>query len=113
MTNEDETRLDRHTHPLVRIERDTVGEANGLELSGVASGKDGRRAVGAVDVQPYVLFAADLGDIAERIDGACVHGSRAGDDRDRRRALRPIARDRRGERRRAHPKGGVVIDDAM
>ena len=84
MTNEDETRLDRHTHPLVRIERDTVGEANGLELSGVLSGKDGRRAVGAVDVQPYVLFAADLGDIAERIDGACVHGSRAGDDRDRR-----------------------------
>ena len=58
--------LDRLVEPLVRVERDRVGELeSGERLRGPRSREAGERAVGAVDVQPDALLAAERRQLGE------------------------------------------------
>src|SRR3954466_10151617 len=62
--------LERRVQPFVRIDGDRVGEAQPLEISAGIIERDGRRSVGAVDVEPEIKFLADLRNFVERIDGS-------------------------------------------
>ena len=63
--------------PLVRIERDRVGEIDPVEC--IRDGERSECAVGSIDVQPELELAAEVGDGAERVDAAGGGGSGAGD----------------------------------
>ena len=65
--------------------------------------ENAERAVGAVDMEPEVLRARDIGECIERVDRAGVHGAGRADEHCRQGAARPIGGDRRAQRGRVEP----------
>ena len=105
--------LDRLVEPLVRIERDRVGRLDPAQRRTSALGQRREAAVGGVDVQPHAVLAADLGELAQRIDRAGV-GRARGDAREQRRAAgRDVGLDRARERRRRQPQVLPAGQDAQ
>ena len=72
------------------VERRRVGPAEALEPVTGPLGRRRRQAVGTVDVQPYALALADVGDGVERIDRARQRRAGRRHDRERRDAVRPV-----------------------
>ena len=75
--------FERRVEPLVRIHRDRIGLAQRAQARRRSRRLRRQRAVGAVDVKPQPVFAADRGDLRERIDGAGADRARGADDEER------------------------------
>ena len=80
---EDTAAADGQIEPLVRIEREGIGFADAGECVARGGGDRGDAAVGAVDVEPKVVGAGEIGDGADGVDGSGAGGPGAGDDAER------------------------------
>ena len=106
VADEQRADLDRLVQPLVRVERDRVRELDPGERLAAALGEAGERAVGAVDVQPHALLAADLRQLGERVHRAGSRRAGVGDDHQRRAARRRSAAIALAARRAASAPAG-------
>ena len=75
LADEETAAFEGLVEPLVRIERDRVGELDARESGAAALGDRGEPAIRAVDVEPRATLAADRGDLGQRIDGTGAGGS--------------------------------------
>ena len=96
--------LDRLVEPFVRVERDRVGELHAGERLAAALAEAGEGAVGAVDVEPDAMLAADLRELAERVDRARGRGAGVRDHHERLPAAGEVGGDRAAEGVRADPR---------
>ncbi len=96
--------LDRHEHPLVRVEDDGVRALPAREERAHLRQRRRRARVRRVHVEPDALAQADVGERGQRVDGR--HGRRPGgrDDGDGDPARGPVFRDLRLEGVRVHPE---------
>ena len=78
---------------LVRVERDAVGKLDAGEQRAALLAQGEQPAIGAVDVEPRVVTAAQGGDLRQRIDRAGVDRPGRGNDQPR-----------------AHPVGDVALE---
>jgi hypothetical protein len=87
----------------VGVDGNRVGQVQAGEdlLAGV--GEHGGSAVRGVDMQPYVVTLADLGDRRQRVDRACVGGAGRRHDAERPPPESPVAPDRRVQCARVEP----------
>ena len=74
---------ERLVEPLVRVERDRVGQLDAAQRLAAALGDRREPAVGGVDVEPHAALAADGGQLGQRVDRAGVRGAGAADDEQR------------------------------
>jgi hypothetical protein len=112
VAHEQRPELDGLVEPLVRVEGDRVGELQTLERPAASFAETGERAVGTVDVEPEVVVAADLRQVAERVDGACRRRAGVRDDQQWQPPGGLVGADSAEERLRAHPGAFVGRDDA-
>jgi hypothetical protein len=89
------TAADGHGQPFVRVEGDRVGALQAGVPAGQARVECPEAAVGAVHVQPQALVPAEVGEVAERIDGTGLHAPRVGRDQERPMPGPAVGRDRR------------------
>src|SRR5439155_22519186 len=75
VTDEKRAELDGLIQPLVRIERDRVGELHAGKRLTSALAETRKRAVCAVDVEPDSPLAAEVRQLFERVDGASCRGA--------------------------------------
>ena len=110
--DEERAELDRLVEPLVGVERDRVGELEPGESLATSVGEACERSVGAVDVQPDAVLAADLGELSQRIDRS--DRGRAGicHDDERRQSGHDVGGDGRPERIGPHSRTPVGRDHA-
>lgn len=59
-----------HHHPLGGVEGERVGEFDAVEPVAELGAQEGRAGVGGVHVQPQLLAAAQLADVAQVVEGA-------------------------------------------
>ena len=85
----------------MRVDGDRIGALEVRHAVAVALRQPGAAAVGRVDVEPQVLGAGDVGELADRVDRSRVGRARDGGDRERRQAGRAVPGDGRGDRRAA------------
>src|SRR5439155_25602541 len=83
LAHEETSDFERLIEPLVRVERDGVGELEAARRSAAALAEHREGAVRAVDVEPDAALLADRGDLRERIDGAGARRSSDGCDEER------------------------------
>ena len=83
VAHEQAAALVRLVEPLVRVERDRVGEREPAERVAAALGQHGEAAVGRVDVEPDAALAAERGELVERIDRAGARRAAVRDDEER------------------------------
>ena len=72
--------LERLVEPLVRIERDRVGQLDPRQGGATALGQNGETAVRGVDVEPHAALATQRRDLREGIHGAAARGTGRGGD---------------------------------
>jgi hypothetical protein len=96
--------------PLVGIEGDGVSEVDSVE--GFGNGERGECAVGSVDVEPEVVFAADRSNFAEWVDAAGGGGSGTRNDGNGLEAGVDVALYGLAQIVRAHTEGAVDGDEA-
>ncbi len=103
---------DGRVEPLVRIEADRIGPLDAVEKR--AEGRDQRRrsTVGPVDVEPHPILPADVGDVAERIDGPGPDRPGGADGGDGPPPRLDVGRDGLPESGRFHPLVLVDFDAA-
>ena len=87
-----------HEQPLVGVDRHGIGPLEAGEQHGGGAGGRGRKAVGAVHVQPDASLRADLCQLLERVDGARQRRPCRCDDGNRDDARRAVG---------VHGRGGV------
>ncbi len=102
--------LDRLVQPLVRVERDRVGQLHAGQRRAPSLRQAGEGAVGAVHVQPGVVLAADPRQLGERVDRTHRRAARVGDDQQRAPAGGQVGADRALQRVRAHAPDVVAQD---
>src|SRR6185369_7744232 len=90
VTEEKTAGIDGDVKPLVRIERNRIGEIQAGEEMLLAFVENAGRAVCAVDVKPEIKFSGDGGDLRKRIDYARVRCAGAADDAERSQAFASI-----------------------
>jgi hypothetical protein len=95
--------------PLVRVEHQRVGALQPGQQRAGGRPQRGRRAVGAVHVQPQVLLGADVGQRVERVDRARARGAGRGHDAHRPAPRRAVGRDRRPHRPGIQPEPGIGL----
>ena len=78
--HEDHPRRERHEHHLVRVPGDRAGPLEAAQPPAVRRREEGRRAVGAVDVQPEAALLAEPPDRLEVVEGAGRRRARRRDD---------------------------------
>ena len=93
---EEQPAVERLVEPLVRIEREGVRGGKSPERLRDGEGREG--AVGAVDMQPELLLAADGRDVGERIDCSRIDGAGGGDHGERGASGGAIGGDGRAQR---------------
>jgi hypothetical protein len=71
------------------VDRRGVGAFEAVNKAAVESAMRGQP-VGAVDVEPYAVVGAHVGDRVERVDGTGKRRTRGRDDRQRRYAVRDV-----------------------
>ena len=96
--------LERLVEPLVRVERDRVGELDAPAARAAALGQRREAAVGPVDVQPDAVLAAELGELGSGSTAPVFVAPAARRDEQRRRPARDVGLDRRGERAGREPE---------
>ena len=85
----------------MRIQRDRVREVEAGERAGAALRQRRKASVGGVDVQPHASFPADLGKLAQLVDGARVRAPGARGDEERMPSGAQVRVDRGGDRLRS------------
>src|SRR5206468_1255592 len=102
VTHKDAAALDGNGQPLVWVQGYGVGvlEAAVARAAGWHRGGDG--AVGAVDVEPESLGGAEVGELGQRIDGACAHGASTRRHTERPPARGPVGGDGGAQRQHIH-----------
>ena len=95
------------------FERDRVGARDASEAIRVGGIERGPGAECAVHVQPDVEVARDVGDRVERVDGAGVRRTAAGDDGERQVSGGEVSLDRATQRVRPHAERIVHLDLAQ
>ena len=93
--------------------RSSPPRASARRSSGALGARGRERAVGAVDVQPEVLLAAERGELAQRIDGAGDTEPPVADDEEREQAVCAVGRDRVPQRGDVHAQRRVGRDPAQ
>jgi hypothetical protein len=107
LANEQGAALDRLEEPLVRVERHRVGPVDARKRAPAALGENGEPAVRGVDVEPHVGLAAQVGELAQRVDGARVGRAGVRAHGERGEPAPAIGVDRGGERRERQPESRV------
>ena len=77
IAHEEAAALVRLVQPLVRVERDRVGELDPGERLAAALGQRREAPVGRVDVEPGAVLVGDRGEVLERVDRAGVRRAAA------------------------------------
>ena len=108
VANEDDAARLRQVEPLVRVDRDRVGELDASKERFGRRDAGSRQAVGTVDVQPDPPLPADVGERVDRVDGAGERRAGGGDDRHRHDARREVGVDRPCDR--LGPKAAALVD---
>ena len=100
--------LVRLVQPLVRVERDRIGEREIAERRSAAVGQHGEAAVRRIALEPDVALAADGGELVDRVDGAGARRAAVRDREERQPAGRLVGRHRGCKRRGLEPQ--IVAD---
>ncbi len=99
--------FERRVEPLVGIDGDRIGEAEGPQVVGSLGHRRGESAVGAVDMEPDAVLPAEGGDLGQRVDGAGAHRSGGADHQTRHVAGGDVGLDLPPERADVHPELAV------
>nr|WP_254390889.1 hypothetical protein [Streptomyces sp. AC550_RSS872] len=96
----------------MRVQREGVRPFQ-ADIDGAGSFiEDPEHAVGAVDVEPQIVFTGDLRDFLQRVDGAGVDRSGAGRDEHRTHARLPVRSDQATQCAGVHAACAVDRDRA-
>ncbi len=98
VAHQDEAGVVGHLPPFVEIERDRIGLLDAGKPRRDIRRHDGKRADGAIDVEPYFFAPRDRSQRGEIVDGAGVDRARGTDHEERRQARDAILHDRQIER---------------
>ena len=91
----------------MRVERDAVGLLDAAEQCAAFVAQREQAAVGAINMQPGAVAAAQLGDFRQRIDRAGVDGAGGSDHQPRSNAIAAVLLERLLERVERHAVGIV------
>ncbi len=99
VANHQEAGVVRHLSPFVEIKRDRIGIFQSSQPRRQHRRENSERAIGAIDVKPELLLAAQRAQRLEIVDGADIHRSGRADHQKRFQAGVAILRDTRAQRR--------------
>ncbi len=107
IANEGAADLERGMQPFVRVEGHGIRPFDAPHPPGVPR-RDGKQGADAsVDMKPHVLFAGEVGERIQIVDGPRIHGSCRADDAGWPEAAFPVPGDRLAQRREVHAAGGI------